>query len=90
MREARDERLCVCQPLYLSGAGGFSPGQAVCLSIDQGCLQSVWCFKSEMVSVKVVVIVEVSLGMLLSYLLCLSFFRHRQRQKENMKEQYSF
>lgn len=40
-------------------------------------------------SVKVV-IVEVSLGGLLSYLLCLSFLRHRQRQKGNMREQYSF
>lgn len=36
-------------------------------------------------------VVEVNLGRLLSYLLHFLFLlRHRQRQKENMKEQYSF
>lgn len=48
------------------------------------------CLKAIIVSVRVMMIVEVSLGRLLSYLLCLFFLRHRQRQKGNMKEQYSF
>lgn len=48
------------------------------------------CFKSVMVY-QGGMIVEVNLGRRLSYLLYFLFLlRHRQRQKENMKEQYSF